>query len=95
VVGNGHERTLSIVQVDTAGGVGQEHASNTQQLQHPHPVRDASRRIALIQVYAARQNTNRDVVDVAKDELSGMSNCCRAGPPRNFRVADLEWLLQL
>jgi hypothetical protein len=86
VIGDQHQAAAFQRQIDAARGIRKYDGSHAQRSQHAHAEGDLRRRVAFVQVDAARHRGDFQRAQLSEDELARMSDGGGARPAWNFGV---------
>src|SRR6202030_1716003 len=92
VVADDNQCALLVSQVDAAGGIGENHSTNSHAAKNAHGECDLLRGIALIKVNASLHCCDRDAGNFANYHLSGVADDCGAGKSSNLLVGNANGL---
>ena len=94
VIRHDHQCALTVLAVDSTGGVGEDRSFDPHSAKHPHGKCDLGGRVAFVKMYAALHGGEREVTGVADHQAPGVTDSGRAGEAGNFGIRNLYRLGQ-
>jgi hypothetical protein len=88
VVANQDQRALLIVEIDSAGGVGEDDGADSHASEDAHGEGDLLRRVTFVKMHAALHHGHGDGGRFADDHLSGVADGGGTREGRDFGVWD-------
>ncbi len=88
VIANHHERALAVVEIDRAGGVGQNRGADPKLPEDAHREHHFLARISFVKVHAALHRGDRNVARLSRSPACRRALDCGAREAGNFLVGD-------
>ena len=91
VIADDHERALLVLQIDSAGGVGQNRGADAEPAQDAHGERDLLRGVAFVEMDAALHRGDGDIPDFADYQAAGVADRQWNAGNREFFRRECAW----
>ena len=88
MVANHHQRALAEVEIDGAGGVGEDRGANSKPAEHAHGKNHFLRWVAFVEMHAALHRGHGNVAHFSDHKTSGVAFDGRAREAGNFAVGN-------